>query len=321
MDIFEKAKLYAANCHASVNQTYDGHPYTLHLNIGDEAVDKFIHLIPKEDQMMVKAAFQTHDVIEDTRQTHSDVKKALNERIADLAYALTNEKGKTRKERANAKYYKGIRNTEYATFLKVCDRIANLRYSMLTNSSMASKYAAEHDMFKKSLKVTFLKWMFTKEGLCSIVWALFLPLLFIPGFYHKYPITCIYAIICNCALFYVNITQYLIYMDEYKEMFDYMDGMIKYYHRPLKNIIENMALSPEERLSVLKEAKGPDWYDDNWAPYCTQSIASCNSGSFRMKRTDYGFCCKNCGNQIGFNLIRLVESPLNKQEILKYIHK
>jgi hypothetical protein len=33
-----------------------------------------------------------HDVIEDCRETCNDVKKATNEEIAELAYALTNKK-------------------------------------------------------------------------------------------------------------------------------------------------------------------------------------------------------------------------------------
>jgi len=52
-----------------------------------------------------------HDLIEDCRVSYNDVKDALGQEAADIIYAVTNEKGKNRKERANDKYYEGIRNT------------------------------------------------------------------------------------------------------------------------------------------------------------------------------------------------------------------
>ena len=77
--------------------------------------------------------------------------KRSGDRAADLAYALTNEKGKNRKERANDKYYEGIRNTPFATYLKICDRMANVTYSKQHKSNMLNGYIKEHDEFKKQL--------------------------------------------------------------------------------------------------------------------------------------------------------------------------
>ena len=79
---------------------------------------KYIHLLPNNRVISeVLAACWVHDVIEDCRETYNDVKNVLGERVADIAYALTNEKGKTRKERANDKYYEGIRNTPFALII------------------------------------------------------------------------------------------------------------------------------------------------------------------------------------------------------------
>lgn len=64
-----------------------------------------------------------------------------------MIYALTNEKGRNRAERGNQKYYDGIKNTPYADFIKMCDRIANVQYSKMTKSSMFKKYKTEHDSF------------------------------------------------------------------------------------------------------------------------------------------------------------------------------
>ena len=70
----------------------------------------------------------------------------------------------------------------------------------------------------------------------------------------------------------------------------------------------NTNLSEEEKLSLLKEAKGGTWYD-GWRPYCC--VPHCNSRLNRMLQESYGFKCQSCGNLIGWNLERLKESPLN----------
>lgn len=109
------------------------------------------YLIPVEHQENVLAACWVHDVIEDCRQTYNDVKAKTNETVAELAYALTNEKGKTREERANEKYYEGIKKTPFATFIKVCDRIANYKYSKQQNNKMVKVYEKEMYNFIRKL--------------------------------------------------------------------------------------------------------------------------------------------------------------------------
>lgn len=145
--IAETAMNYAERCHQSTNHRYDNHPYVVHLRMVVVVAVKFIHLIPERDRPGVLAGCWCHDVIEDCRQTYNDVKKATNEAVAELAYALTNEKGRNRKERANAKYYEGIRAIPYAVFIKVCDRIANYKYSLDNGGPMAAMYKVEMDEF------------------------------------------------------------------------------------------------------------------------------------------------------------------------------
>jgi (p)ppGpp synthase/HD superfamily hydrolase len=88
-----------------------------------------------------------HDLIEDCRVSYNDVKHVLGQEAADIVYAVTNEKGKNRNERANEKYYEGIRNTPGAVFVKLCDRIANVQYSKMTGSRMFEMYRKENDNF------------------------------------------------------------------------------------------------------------------------------------------------------------------------------
>lgn len=142
---------YAITCHAKTNHFYSDKPYSFHLEMVYNFGLKYIYLIPKEYQDAVLAACWTHDVIEDCRQTYNNVKNACGVTVADITYALTNEKGKTRKERANAKYYQGIKDVQFATFVKLCDRLANITYSKHTGGDMINAYRTENTFFKKSL--------------------------------------------------------------------------------------------------------------------------------------------------------------------------
>lgn len=151
MTINEKARAYAIEKHRNANHYYDEYPYEFHLQMVVNAAEQFLYLIPKEAQQNVLAGCWTHDIIEDARETYNDVKKALNEDVAELAYALTNDKGKTRSERAGDKYYEGIRNTPYATYIKLCDRIANATHSKNTNSRMLEMYRKENPVFISKL--------------------------------------------------------------------------------------------------------------------------------------------------------------------------
>ncbi len=135
-----KIRQSAHSLHDSVNQTYgQGLPYGYHLDMVASNVMEFGHLVCPEANDVVPLLFGAyyHDSIEDARLTYNDVMKIarqfMDERQALLAteivYALTNEKGRNRAERANEKYYAGIRQTPYAPFVKLCDRLANITFS------------------------------------------------------------------------------------------------------------------------------------------------------------------------------------------------
>jgi (p)ppGpp synthase/HD superfamily hydrolase len=143
----EKAKQFAFKSHQDVNQKYGDKPYSYHLQMVADVGEEFIHLIPENKRDIVISACYCHDLIEDARMTYNDVKNVLGEEVAEIVYALTNEKGRTRKERANDKYYQGIRETHFASFVKVCDRIANVRNSKTDGSRMFEMYKKENQNF------------------------------------------------------------------------------------------------------------------------------------------------------------------------------
>lgn len=136
----------AAAIHAAVGQTYDRYlPYAFHLRLTASFVTRFAYLLPEctEDKVQtLYAAAYFHDSLEDARLTYNDLVREFRQlndagcaidvhAAAEAVYALTNEKGRTRAERADERYYAGIRSTPFAPFLKMCDRLANVRYTTL----------------------------------------------------------------------------------------------------------------------------------------------------------------------------------------------
>lgn len=154
----EEVKEHAHMLHESVNQRYDTNlPYSFHLDMVADLVFKYGHLVCQQEADVLPLFFGAyyHDSIEDARMSYNDVKKGallfMDEAQAymavEMVYALTNEKGRTRAERANDRYYAGIRETPYAPFLKLADRLANITYSCSkdngVNNHMKQVYKVE----------------------------------------------------------------------------------------------------------------------------------------------------------------------------------
>lgn len=157
--------------HADTNHFYDSElklPYKFHLKMVDNEFETYKNLLddtesyPIQEEGLVSSkpitlrevvhdALWAHDMIEDARVNYNAVRYQMGLGPAEIAFALTNEKGRTRAERANEKYYEGIRNTPGAVFAKLCDRIANIKYSKLTQSRMFDTYLKENEHFMKSL--------------------------------------------------------------------------------------------------------------------------------------------------------------------------
>jgi (p)ppGpp synthase/HD superfamily hydrolase len=146
------AKKYGIKCHRDTNHRYDGRSYRYHLTMVHDFFNKYSYLIKDhEDFFYAKASCFTHDTIEDARQTLNDVIKACGVKIGELSYALSNEKGRVRDERANAKYYADMRKVPLAPFVKICDRLANAAYSSMKKGKMYDGYAKELDHFEEEL--------------------------------------------------------------------------------------------------------------------------------------------------------------------------
>jgi len=157
----------AHQLHDGVNQTYgDQLPYGYHLDMVANDVADFGHLVCAGEDDVIPMMFGAyyHDSIEDARLSYNDVMRTAQLMMTqeqavmatEIVYALTNDKGRTRSERAGEKYYKGIRETPYAPFVKLCDRLANITYSCsgmdANNMRMKEVYKSEVPHFLSSLK-------------------------------------------------------------------------------------------------------------------------------------------------------------------------
>jgi (p)ppGpp synthase/HD superfamily hydrolase len=143
---------FAFKAHSKTNHMYGGvYPYSLHLQAVADIAERYMHLLPDQSEEFknkVRAACYLHDSIEDARLTYNDVKEATDsEEIAEAVFMLTNLRGRTRAERANAEYYKGVRENKIARFVKLCDRIANMEFGKQSGGSMLKKYRKELSHF------------------------------------------------------------------------------------------------------------------------------------------------------------------------------
>lgn len=124
----------------------------MHLRYVDAQFHRFKHLIPQRwmdysigmTQDIVRMGCWGHDLIEDARVTYNDIKDKTNKDVADIIYCCTEEKGKDRDGRHSEKYYKELSQNDLAVFVKLCDILANVQYSILTNSGMYQKHKKEH---------------------------------------------------------------------------------------------------------------------------------------------------------------------------------
>jgi (p)ppGpp synthase/HD superfamily hydrolase len=140
-----RAKVFAEKAHR--NQDYDNkYPYPYHL----EQVVKMLEKFGFDDPVIICAGW-LHDCIEDTPNSYGDIKQEFGEEVAELVFAVTNEKGRNRKAR-NEKTYPGIRGNERATALKLADRIANVEHGTI-NGGKDDMYRKEFPEFEKALRV------------------------------------------------------------------------------------------------------------------------------------------------------------------------
>lgn len=157
---------WCIKAHADTNHMYDEYiPYEFHLKMTKQVAIDFQTIPVTIGKLgIIMNACMGHDLIEDTRKNYNDIlaylmtcdehyTKEYALEVVEIIFALTNEKGRNRAERANAKYYGGIRALPLAKYIKMCDRIASVRYSILTKDSKISMHRKECSHFLSEMQL------------------------------------------------------------------------------------------------------------------------------------------------------------------------
>jgi (p)ppGpp synthase/HD superfamily hydrolase len=134
-----KAREFAKVAHGE--QKYGSLPYIVHL----DTVASLAEEVGRPE--LIEAAY-LHDVLEDTSVTREAVAEVFGEEVARLVVAVTDEAGKTRKERHLVTYPKVREAGEAAVMLKLLDRLANVSSP---HPSLLAMYRSEHEVFREAL--------------------------------------------------------------------------------------------------------------------------------------------------------------------------
>jgi hypothetical protein len=159
-------------CHQNHNFKFRRElPFEILIKIRKKVFDEFSYLLddqldlytgrnkfekPLEDHVTLREACGLAilgvELMEFCNCNYMQIQDNLTQSSADIIYALTEQKGKTRQQRKDETYYKEILNTSGASFVFLFDMISKVRYLQLTGSPMIGQYKEEFETFKKYLK-------------------------------------------------------------------------------------------------------------------------------------------------------------------------
>jgi len=139
-----KAFLLAAKYHK--HQLYGDDPYLVHLY----DVVEVLHEYRYTDSKYLAAAW-THDALEDTTLGYYTIKTEIGEDVAEMVFAVTDELGRSRKERKKKTLPKldGLRD---AQVVKLADWIANLRNAHTERPDLLQMYRKDFKDFERAAR-------------------------------------------------------------------------------------------------------------------------------------------------------------------------
>jgi (p)ppGpp synthase/HD superfamily hydrolase len=148
----EKAKYFSLMEHNGANNYYYSVPYETHLTMVTDYAYKYLYLLDSRHHDNVLAACWCHDLLGSTRVKYSDIERLLNFETAEIVRCVTSDpRGRTRKERLNNGILKEIQSSKEATFVKVCERIANTVYTRVKKKEVYDVFRNEYFDFAEAL--------------------------------------------------------------------------------------------------------------------------------------------------------------------------
>lgn len=151
----EKARQLAIKWHNG--QKYGEHDYVYHLDKVVQIIDEYydtldIGIRTEFTIELARIIGYLHDILEDTKIPWEELYGYVGEIIRPIE-SLSDAEGKNRKERKRKTWYK-IRKFSVAIFVKIADRIANMREAVQTdNTSKIQMYKKEFEAFEAALYI------------------------------------------------------------------------------------------------------------------------------------------------------------------------
>ena len=155
----KKIKRYAEKCYKEANCTYgdEGGSYMIHINMVVDFLTKHIAVFKNlEDAVHTLGAADCHDLMEDAKQTYTDIKKVAGKDVADITLGVTDVPAENRLMKHLLTMGKTVRDYR-AIILKMADIYSNAKFSKESRSSMYPKYAAEY-LYRRPIFGSALIW-------------------------------------------------------------------------------------------------------------------------------------------------------------------
>lgn len=154
--------------HSDHNHFYAGYlPYQFHLEmvikVANDYKTVWDNISPKINNIpffAAECACAAHDMLENIPElSYNNINSKCSlcfpfftsKIIAEMVFAVTDDKGRNRKERHSERFWEGLKTTPGAVFVKLCDRIANVRFGILVGSDMVKMYKKEYAEFVEKL--------------------------------------------------------------------------------------------------------------------------------------------------------------------------
>jgi (p)ppGpp synthase/HD superfamily hydrolase len=143
-ELIDHAKTFATTAHGT--QPYGIRFHVDHVQEVENVLIEYGFVCPH-----LRAAAWLHDVVEDTSVTLDDLRaETFPEEVVLVVDAVTNQPGTNRKERNLLTYPRIASNTDAIT-IKLADRIANVRATILDHDHKFFMYKKEYPGFREAL--------------------------------------------------------------------------------------------------------------------------------------------------------------------------
>lgn len=162
----ESIKNFAFKLHDDAGCTYgDGLAYSTHLNLANYFFKKYKYYLAPVVRIDVEKAIWCHDTLEDCEISMQYLSDTIGQVAANIVYNISDEAGCNRKDRM-LKTLPKIGSTYESIFAKLCDRLANVSYSL--NQKVGNGQSKKYDMYSEEYP-TF-RFFLRKNGWFKDMW-------------------------------------------------------------------------------------------------------------------------------------------------------